>query len=107
MSETYSSFLKWGDYHSKDENNPDVLEIEPQEMETFETEYSINARVKVNGEEKIIPLQSFTSNNKQLHILWSKYSQMGKIKIGKKFKLKTWLGLSKNKFPIRRYEVVI
>lgn len=105
MSESlFSPFLKWGEYSSKDKDNPDVLEIVPQELETFETEYSINIRVKVNDEEKILPLQSFESNNKQLYQLWQKNKD--KIKVGKKLTLKTWLGLSKNKFPIRRFELV-
>lgn len=104
LSETFSPFVKWGDYHSKEQINPDILEIEPQEIETFETEYSINARVKVNGEEKVLPLQSFESNNKQLYLLWMRNKD--KIKQKRKFKLKTWLGLSKNKFPIRRFEMV-
>ena len=106
MSDLFPPFLKWGNYTSKDEKNPDVLKIEPTEMESFETEYSINIKANVDGEEKIIPLQSFESNNKQLLQLWTKNVKNGKIKEGKKFKLKTWLGISKNNFPIRRFELV-
>jgi len=105
MSEIHPTFLKWGNYPSKDKDNPNVLEIVPQELETFETEYSINARVTVDGEEQIIPLQSLESNNKQLHQLWYHGVEDKKIKIGKKFNLKTWLGISKNARPIRRFEL--
>ncbi len=106
MSESYPAFLKWGNYSSKDSENPDVLEIVPQELETFETEYSINARVTVNGEEQILPLQSLESNNKQLHQQWHQGVENKKIKIGKQFLIKTWLGISKNQRKIRRYELV-
>jgi len=98
--------LKWGDYHSKDEKNPDVLKIEVLETETFETEFSTNVRAKVDGIEKNIPLHSFESKNKQLLQLWSDAVRNGNAKVGKKFKIRTWLGISKNKFPIRRFELV-
>lgn len=107
MSETnFPPFLKWGDYKSTDEQNPDVLNIKVLETETFETEYSINVRAEVNKEEKIIPLHSFESNNKQLLQKWNNGIKSGKIKEGKKFKIKTWLGTSKNNRKIRRYELV-
>ena len=108
MSDTSSfpPFLKWGSYTSKDEKNPDVLEIEPQEIDTFETEYSINIRAKVDGTEKIIPLHSFESKNMQLLQKWNDGTKKKKIQVGKKFKLRTWLGTSKNNFPIRRFELV-
>ena len=107
MSESlYPPFLHWGDYKSKDEKNPDIIKVEVLELETFETEFSTNIRAKVDGVEKNIPLQSFESKNKQLLQLWSQAVKDGKIKIGKKFKIKTWLGTSKNEHPIRRYELV-
>jgi len=107
MSESlFPPFLKWGQYTSKDEKNPDVLEIEPQEIETFETEYSINLRAKVDGTEKIVPLCSFESRNKQLFQKFNDGIKQGKIKVGKKFKLLTWLGISKNRFPIRRFGLI-
>ncbi len=108
MSDTSSfpPFLKWGDYHSKDEKNPDVLEVEPQEIDTFETEYSINVNAKVDGVEMAVPLHGFESNNMQLLQKWNDGIKKKKIKVGKKFKLLTWLGISKNNFPIRRFELV-
>ncbi|MBM3911014.1 MAG: hypothetical protein FJ356_05140 [Thaumarchaeota archaeon] len=107
MSESlYPPFLKWGDYTSKDEKHPDILNIEVLETETFETEFSINVRAKVDGIEKIIPLHSFQSKNKQLLQLWTDAVKNRKVKVGKKFKIKTWLGTSKNNNPIRRFELV-
>ncbi len=107
MSESlFPPFLHWGDYKSKDEKNPDVLKVEVLEIETFETEFSTNLRAKVDGIEKNIPLQSFESKNKQLLQLWSQAVKDRKIKVGKKFKIETWLGTSKNGHPIRRFELV-
>jgi len=102
----YPSFLKWGSYTSKDENNPNVLEVEPQEIDTFETEYSINANVKVDGEEMAMPLHSFESNNKQLLQKWNAGVSNKKIQVGKLFMLHTWLGTSRNNRSIRRFELV-
>jgi len=107
MSETqFTPFVKWSEYTSKDQNNPDILEVEPIETELFETEYSTNLRVKINGEEKILAIHNFESKNKQLLNLYLKAKMENKIKVGKQFKLHTWLGISKNNFPIRRFELV-
>lgn len=106
LSEERPPFLKWGEYHSKDEKNPDLLKVEVLEVETFETEFSTNVRAKVDGVEKNIPLHSFESKNNQLLQLWNDAIRKEKIQVGKKFKLRTWLGISKNKFPIRRFELV-
>ena len=103
---SYPPFLKWGSYTSKDEKNPDVLEVEPQEIDTFETEYTINVNAKIDGVEMAMPLQSFESNNRQLLQKWQEGISKKKIQVGKKFKLLTWLGTSKNNFPIRRFELV-
>lgn len=112
MSETlFPPFLKWGKCKSKDETNPDVLNFEAQDTDTFETEYSINVKalMQSNGEwnETIIPLHSFESKNKKLYTLWHDAVQSNKITTGKQFSIKTWLGISKNKFPIRRFVLVI
>ncbi len=107
MSESsFPPFLKWGNYTSKDEKNPNVLEVEPQEIDTFETEYSINVNAKVDGIEVAMPIHSFESKNKQLFQKWNDGIKEKKIQVGKKFKLLTWLGISKNNFPIRRFELV-
>ncbi len=107
MSESsFPPFLKWGSYTSHSEKNPNELEVEPQEIDTFETEYSINVNAKIDRIEMAVPLQSFESNNRQLLQKWQEGISKKKIQVGKKFKLRTWLGTSKNNFPIRRFELV-
>ena len=108
MSDTpsFPPFLKWGSYTSKDEKNPDVLQVEPQEIDTFETEYSINVNVKIDDIEMALPLHSFESNNKQLLQKWNNGVRSKKIQVGKKFKLHTWLGTSRNNRSIRRFELI-
>ena len=105
----YPPFFKWGSCKSNDPKTPDVLELESIAPDTFETEYSINARVRQKQDnewtEINLPLHSFESKNKQLLQLWTKAVQEGKIKEGVQFKLLTWLGISKNKNPIRRFEL--
>jgi len=103
---SFPPFLKWGSYTSHSEMNPNELEVEPQEIDTFETEYSINVNVKIDGIEMAMPLQSFESNNRQLLQKWQEGIKKKKIQVGKKFRLRTWLGTSKNNFPIRRFELV-
>jgi len=91
--------------------NPDVLNFKAQETDTFETEYNVcvKALMQSDGEwnETNIPLHSFESKNKQLYTLWHDAVQSNKITAGKQFSIKTWLGISKNKFPIRRFVLVI
>ena len=108
MSDIYPPFLKWGNYKSKDNKNPDILDIEPLELETFETEFGINVRAKVNETELNIPIQNFGSMNRQLFEKWNNALKENKIKVGKKFKLKTWKEQStRNKDrEIRRFELV-
>ena len=101
-----TSFLKWGDFKSQDQNNPDVLELQVSEVDTFETAYSVNVQVlqKTSGKwiEKILPLKSFESKNSILLREWEKNKP--KIKSGKKFLLKTWLDKSKTSdHKIRRF----
>lgn len=109
MSETFSPFLKWGTYKSTDQNKPDILEMQVVDEETFQTEYTINVKVLLKEGKKwnevILPLRSLESKNESLLKEWKKKAQKDLIKAGKKFKLKTWLGVSKNGRPIRRYEL--
>jgi len=106
----YPPFFKWSTCKSNDSKNPDVLELEAIDTDTFETEYSVNARVQHKEEnewnEVNLPLHSFESKNRQLLELWNKATKEEKIKQGVRFKLLTWLGISMNKFPIRRFELV-
>lgn len=107
MSESaFPPFLHWGDYKANDEKHPDVLNIEVLETEMFDTEYGINIRTNVDGIEKALPLHNYNSKNKQLLKLWTDATKQGKIKIDTKLKILTWLGTSKNKHPIRRFELV-
>jgi len=108
VSDIYPPFLKWGDYKSKDGKNPDIVVIDPIELETFETEFGINVRAKVNEIELNIPLQNFSSNNRQLFEKWNNALKENKIRVGKKFDLKTWKEQStRNKDrEIRRFELV-
>ncbi|MEX0861599.1 hypothetical protein [Nitrosopumilus sp.] len=107
MSTEPIPYIKWGDYTSHDENNPDVLEIKVSDLVTFDTEYSVNVQVllkTVNGlEYRILPLKSNTSLNASLFNQWSKGVREKKIKKDTRFKLFTWIGESKNGFPIRRF----
>lgn len=107
MSAEAIPFLKWGDYTSKDKDNPDILEIKVSDLDKFETEYSVNVQVLLktaNGlEYRILPLKSHTSKNASLLNLWMQGVREKKIKKDKRIKLHTWIGESKNGFPIRRY----
>lgn len=109
MSETLTPFLKWGSYKSNDQNKPDILECKVNGIETFTTEYSENVKIFLieggNWEERIMPLKSHDSMNSQLIQLWNKAVKQNKLKDGKRFFINTWLGVSKNKRPIRRYQL--
>lgn len=105
MSQKHIPFLKWGQYKSTSEKNPDTISVKVTETDTFETEYSRNISAIVDGEEKIIPLHSFESANKGLLKLWLQAKKDGKLVIGTTFNIMTWMGISKhNKSrPIRRF----
>jgi flavin-dependent dehydrogenase len=101
-------FIKWGNYKSQDPKSPDVLELQISEVETFETPYSVNVRVRQNeGEDwndKILPLKSHESANTILIKEWDKWVNKKAIKIGKRFLLKTWLDRTKKtNRPLRRF----
>ncbi len=100
---TFPPFLKWGSYKSEDETNPDRIEIEVTETETFETEFGTNINALVDGKEMAIPIQNFNSLNMSLLKLWNSNIRKGLIKKGSKFTLLTYLGLSKNARKIRRW----
>ena len=105
--EELAPFLKWGSCKSQDQHNPDVLEHQVLETETFPTTYSVNVRVlqKLDGKlnEIILPLKSNESTNNALLKEWIKHENNGLVKPGKKFLLKTWLAKSKLGRPIRRF----
>jgi hypothetical protein len=91
-------FLKWGDYKSSDEKNPDVIEMLIVESEPFETTYSTNIKAEIKSKENnglfIIPLHNFESANKGLLNEFSKMWKSRKIKDGSKIIVKVWLGIS-------------
>ena len=109
MSTELAPFIKWGDYTSKDSNLPDILHLEAIDVETFDTEYSTNVHVKQKiddvWEERVLPLKSHESNNTQLLNLWNKAKRDGKVTVGNKFQIQTYLGLSKNNRSIRRFDL--
>lgn len=109
MKDTKNIYLKWGNFNSHDSENPDIVEFQVSEIETFDTEYSTNIKIQQNIDkgwnEVILPLKSHSSNNLKLLSLWNNAVKARSIRIGTKFKLKTWLGVSKNNRTIRRFEI--
>ena len=108
MSDLYPRFLSWGQFKSKDEKTPDVIECAILDEDTFETEYGICINVKIDNEIRAINLYSFGSANRSLLIHWNEAKKNGKITTGRKFKILTWLGISqRNKDrKIRRFKLV-
>lgn len=111
MSTLTIPYIKWGEYHSKESNKPDELEIKADKTETFESELTTNVQVqqRINDswEDRILPLKSHESENSSLLKSWNELVENKKIVSGAKFQIKTYLGLSKNNRPIRRFELVI
>lgn len=90
----FPPFIKWGQFKSQDQNKPDVLELQVSDEQTFETTYSINAKVlqkDADGRwiEKILPLKSHESVNNILLKEWEKNARKDLLKTGKRFFLKT------------------
>ncbi|MCA9827124.1 MAG: hypothetical protein KC444_01850 [Nitrosopumilus sp.] len=107
MSTETITYIKWGDYKSQDQEEPDYLEFKVSDLGTFETEYSVNVQMlqKIDDklEYRILPLKSHTSRNASLLKQWNDGVRTKKIREGKRIRLQTWIGKSKNGFPIRRY----
>ena len=100
MSNTIlAPFIKWGNYKSQDLRNPDVLELQVVEMDTFETPYSINLRVREregdDWNDKILPLKSHDSANDILLKEWYKAVKGKQARVGRRFLLKSYLGRTK------------
>ncbi len=104
-SSNYPPFLKLGNYKSEDIANPDKLEVEVTDVDTFETEYGININAIVDKQEAAIPLHNFNSKNTSLLKLWTDNVRKEKIKKGVKFNLYTYLGKSRNDRPIRKWRM--
>ena len=120
MSDLFPSFLKWSDYKSKDEKKPDTLTIHVTELETWESEYSININAELmqipekqkpirDAEfiEMSISLKSHESKNSALLDLWNKAVSMKRIAVGDTIAIQTWIGKStKSDHEIRRWRLI-
>ena len=108
MSDLYPRFLSWGSFMSNDEGNPDEIKCTVDDEETFETEYGICINVKIDNEIRAINLYNFGSANRSLLNQWNDAKKQGKIKQGRKFKIQTWLGVSKKNQDrqIRRFNLL-
>ena len=111
MSDLFPSFFKWSDCKSKDEKKPDTIDLKVTELETWESEYSINlnAEIKQKTEfiEMSISLKSHESKNSSLLDLWTKAVSMKRIAIGDTIAVQTWLGKSKKSdYEIRRWRLI-
>ena len=111
MSTDSISYVRWGECHSKNPDKPDVLECKVVKIETFESDLTTNVHVKQKitdfWEDRILPLKSHESENGALLKSWNELVKKKKIVVGVEFQIKTYLGLSKNNRPIRRFELVI
>ena len=110
MSDLFPTFFKWSDCKSKNEKKPDTIEIKVTELETWESEYSININADVkqkdNFIEMSISLKSHESKNSVLLDLWNKAVKMNRIAIGDTVTVQTWLGKSKKSdYEIRRWRL--
>lgn len=103
-------FFKWGSLKSHDQNKPDVLELQVSDVDTFETAYSVNVKVlhKVgeSWHKMILPLKAHESKNSSLLKEWEKNKRKDLFKPRRIFKILTWLDVSKNGRPIRRFRLV-
>lgn len=103
-------YIKFGVFRSNDKSNPDSVELRVKNIETFDSDLSTNVIVERktldSWEDAVLSLKSHDSENATLLHLWQKCIRDKTLKKGKKFILRTWLGLSKNKRPIRRFELI-
>ena len=101
----FPPFLKWGQCKSKDKNNPDKIKIRVKELETFETEYSINVEAEIYEDNEwhlgVIPLKSHESKNSSLLNQWTNAD----VAAGDELVIETYLGKSRNNRPIRRFSL--
>jgi uncharacterized ubiquitin-like protein YukD len=104
MSEpTLIPFFHWREY--KDESTAIPLEIVIINAEPYDLTFSTNIDAYVNGKRFIIPLWNFDSVNQSLLNEYIKLLKKNKIKNGTKMIWKSWLGISRNNRPIRRWRL--
>ena len=112
MSDLFPPFFKWSDCKSKDEKKPDIIELKVTELETWESEYSINinAEIKFQTKEFVemsVSVKSHETDNSALLDLWNKAVSMKKIAIGDTIVVQTWMGKSKKSdHKMRRWRLV-
>lgn len=103
-------YIKYGSFRSNEKTNPDILELKVEELDTFDTSFSTNVVIWQKNKEEwnkvILPLKSHDSVNESLLKLWKRGILDKLIVPGKKFVIRTWLGLSKNNRSIRRFELI-
>jgi len=102
-------FLHWGEYKSKDQNNPDVIHLKVVDAEPTATTYTMNIDAEVVGKGlHKIPLHNFESPNKALLNTWTKLWREHKIKDNSSVTINTWLGISTRNAEktIRRWKVI-
>ena len=109
MSEnsTLPSFLKWGKYKGR-VDNPDTISVQIIDPEPFPTQYDWNVLAKVDMIDMNIPLKA-KSANKKLYRMYNRLLGAGKIKVGTRLKIKTWLRKS-TKNPendLRDFEIIL
>ena len=107
----FPEFFKWSDCKSKTEKKPDTINIKVTELETWESEYSINLNVDVKQKDKFIEmsisLKSHESKNSALLDLWNKAVKLNRIKLGDTIAIQTWLGKStKSDYAMRRWRLI-
>ncbi len=109
MSDTLlPQFLKWGNYKSKDSENPDIIQVEIIDPEPFETQFDLNVLAKMDMVDTNIPLKA-KSSNKILYRQYNKLLHDGKIKSGTVLEIKTWLRKSSRnpENELRDFEVKV
>ena len=99
MSRSFPPFIKWGDYKSQDENNPDVLIMQVVDPEVRENLYGYYIEVVHNDngawKEKNLPLRYHDHWNRKLIKDYLEKYNLGLIGKNTHIILKTWLRKSK------------
>jgi len=111
LSTEQIQYIRWGDYKSKDTNNPDSLELEVTTLEQTESEFTTNIQCRQlilgSWEDRILPLKSHESNNSSLLKMWNELVKRKRIIVGSKLVIRTHLGISKYGRVIRKFQVEV
>ncbi|NMJ87212.1 MAG: hypothetical protein EX285_05165 [Thaumarchaeota archaeon] len=107
----YPKYVKFGvsglNCQSTDKDNPDALNLEIIDTEIFDSQYSTNTKVKLDGEEVILPLKNKDNKNSSLLNLWTQKISKGVIIAGNKIRLHTWLAQHRTypTYKVRRFAI--